>query len=246
MPTHRNPAAGPDDSGSVPYVRVREALLAELKRGRYPPGSRMPSESDLVARFGVSRMTVGRALRDLQESGLLERRQGAGTFATQPHKVASTLRIRDIHEEISSRGHRHRAAVHLCREEPASREVATRLGLLKGAPVFHTVIVHFENETALQCEDRFVNPVCAPAYLGVDFSAVTPTHYLLAVAPFWKAGYTIEAALPGAREARLLGIDRAQPCLIVTRLTENRSMPITVARLTHPGLVYQLEGAFEP
>jgi len=246
MPSRRATAADPESSGLAPYARVREALLADFRRGRYPPGSRMPSESELVERFGVSRMTVGRALRDLQASGLIERRQGSGTFATQPHKVASTLRIRDIHEEITGRGHRHRASVHLCRAEPAPRDVAARLGLSKGDAVFHTVIVHFENDVALQCEDRYVNPACAPGYLAVDFTRMTPTHYLLDVAPFWKAGYTIEAALPGAREARLLGIGRTEPCLVVTRLTENRQTPITLARLTYPGLLYQLEGAFEP
>lgn len=205
----------------------------------------MPSESELVERFGVSRMTVGRALRDLQASGLIERRQGSGTFATQPHKVASTLRIRDIHEEITERGHRHRASVHLCRAEPAPRDVAARLGLSKGDVVFHTVIVHFENDVALQCEDRYVNPACSPGYLAVDFTRITPTHYLLDVAPLSEARYTIEATLPAELEAKLLGIARREPCLVVRRLTFSRGVPVTSVRLTHPGSRYLLEGGFQ-
>ena len=236
----------PGTPALAPYAQVRQAMLAELERGHYPPGTRMPSEADLVARFGVSRMTINRALRDLQNSGLVERLQGVGTFATQPHKVASTLTIRDLHEEIVSRGHRHHAQVHLCRQEDASRDVAQRLNLAQGAPVFHTLIVHHEDNLALQCEDRFVNPACAPDYLGVDFSTITPTLYLLQVAPFWEAQYTIEAAAPNAREARLLGIARSDPCLIVTRRTLSRGVPITTARLVHPGGRYLLEGGFKP
>ena len=125
----------------------------------------MPSEAELVAHFGVSRMTVNRALRELQAEGLVDRVQGVGTFAAQLHRVSSTLTIRDLHEEIVARGHRHHAEVHLAREERAPRELAQQLGLAAGAPVFHTLIVHHENGVPLQCEDRYVNPACAPDYL---------------------------------------------------------------------------------
>ncbi len=81
----------------------------------------MPSEAELVAQFGVSRMTVNRALRELQAEGLVERVQGVGTFAAQLHRVSSTLTIRDLHEEIAARGHRHHAEVHLARAEARRR-----------------------------------------------------------------------------------------------------------------------------
>jgi GntR family transcriptional regulator, histidine utilization repressor len=81
----------------------------------------MPSEAELVAHFGVSRMTVNRALRELQAEGLVERVQGVGTFAAQLHRISSTLTIRDLQEEIEARGHRHHAEVHLQRSEPAPR-----------------------------------------------------------------------------------------------------------------------------
>ena len=236
----------PGTPALAPYAQVRQAMLAELERGHYPPGTRMPSEADLVARFGVSRMTINRALRDLQNSGLVERLQGVGTFATQPHKVASTLTIRDLHDEITARGHRHHAEVHLARQERAGAALAPQLGLAAGAPVFHTLIVHFEDQVALQCEDRYVNPACAPDYLKTDFTRTTPTHYLLEVAPLWEAQYSIEAGAPSAREAKLLGIGRHDACLIIVRRTVNRDLPITLARLVHPGSRYRVEGQFKP
>jgi GntR family transcriptional regulator, histidine utilization repressor len=200
----------------------------------------------LVAQFGVSRMTVTRALNELRAEGLIERVQGVGTFAAHLFRVSSTLRIRDLHEEITSRGHRHHAEVHVAREEAATDGLAQRLGLAAGAAVFHTLIVHFEDGVALQCEDRFVNPACAPAYLGNDFTQVTPTQYLLQVAPLWEAQYSIEAALPTAKEARLLGIRREDPCLVVVRRTVSQDVPITLARLVHPGARYLLQGEFKP
>jgi GntR family histidine utilization transcriptional repressor len=230
----------------APYLRVKQWLKSQLAGGRWPPGALMPSEAELVLQFAVSRMTVNRALRELQGEGLVERVQGVGTFAAQLARVSSTLTIRDLHEEIEARGHRHHAEVHLQREERATAPLARQLGLEPGAPVFHSLIVHHDNGVALQCEDRFVNPAWAPQYLEQDFTRITPTHYLLDVAPLWEAQYTIEASAPTEQEARLLGVGRGEPCLVVVRRTVSRSVPITLARLVHPGSRYQLEGRFAP
>jgi len=231
---------------AAPYARVKEFLKAGLAAGRWRPGALMPSEAELVAHFGVSRMTVGRALRELRSEGLVERVQGVGTFAAQLHRISSTLTIRDLQEEIEARGHRHHAEVAVKRREPAPAALAASLGVAAGEPVFHTLIVHHDNGVPLQCEDRYVNPAAAPEYLGVDFGRTTPTRYLLEVAPLWEAQYTIEAGRATAQEARLLHIGRDEPCLVVVRRTVSRGVPITLARLVHPGSRYQLEGRFSP
>jgi GntR family histidine utilization transcriptional repressor len=230
----------------APYQRVKRHLKDGLAQGRWRPGALMPSEAELVAQFGVSRMTAGRALRELQAEGLVERVQGVGTFAAQLHRVSSTLTIHSLQEEIEARGHRHHAVVHLQREETAPAALAQQLGLAKGAPVFHTLIVHHDNGVPLQCEDRYVNPAAAPGYLQADFTRITPTRYLLEVAPMWDAQYTLEASLATAQEARLLGIERSEPCLVMVRRTVFGGVPITLARLVHPGSRYQLEGRFSP
>jgi len=241
--------AGASAAASVPlapYAQVKQYLKDELAAGRWAQGDQMPSEAELVAQFGVSRMTVNRALRELHDAGLVDRVQGLGTFAARLHRVSSTLTIHDIHEEIEARGHRHEARVHVKRTEAAPAALAERLGLQAGESVFHTLIVHHEQGVPLQCEDRYVNPACAPHYLDVDFSAITPTHYLLEVAPLSEAQFSIEAALPTAQEARLLGIARDEPCLVVVRRTLSRGRRVTIARLVHPGSRYTLEGQFRP
>ena len=230
----------------APYRRVKQYLKEGLAQGRWLPGALLPSEAELVAQFGVSRMTAGRALRELQGEGLVERVQGVGSFAAQLHRVSSTLTIHSLQEEIEARGNRHHAVVHLQREEAAPAALALQLGLAKGAPVFHTLIVHHDNGVPLQCEDRYVNPAAAPHYLQADFTRITPTRYLLEVAPMWDAQYTLEASLATAQEARLLGIGRSEPCLVMVRRTVFGGVPITLARLVHPGSRYQLEGRFSP
>ncbi len=246
MPSSSSTANPGRSAPYPPYAQVKHALKAGLAQGRWRTGELMPSEAELVLQFGVSRMTVNRALRELQSEGMVDRVQGVGTFAAQLHRISSTLTIRDLHEEIEARGHRHQVEVHLAREERAGAALAQQLGLATGAAVYHSLIVHHDDGVALQCEDRYVNPASAPDYLKVDFTRTTPTQHLLEVAPLWEAQYTIEASTPTEQEARLLGIGVTDPCLVVVRRTASRGVPVTLARLVHPGSRYQLEGQFSP
>ena len=65
------------------YVKIRERLEQDIASGHYAPGQKFPSEAALVQRFGASRITVGHAVRDLQERGLLNRIAGSGTYVSQ-------------------------------------------------------------------------------------------------------------------------------------------------------------------
>lgn len=230
----------------APYAQVKEFLKQGLSAGQWAEGVLMPSDAALCAQFKVSRMTVMRALRELQAEGLVTRVVGLGTYAAQLAKVSSTLQITDIHEEIQARGSAHQAVVHLCVQESLPANAALKFGLPAGTPVFHTQIVHLENGIPLQFEDRYVNPACAPDYLKNDFSQITPTHYLMQVAPLWEAQYSIEAGRPSVQEASLLHIASDAPCLVMVRRTLNQGVPITWARMVHPGASYRLEGAFKP
>src|ERR1700704_1780220 len=62
------------------HERVRQTLADAIASGQYEPGQRLPSESELVKTFGASRPTVTRALRELQMSGLIDRRGGSGSY----------------------------------------------------------------------------------------------------------------------------------------------------------------------
>jgi GntR family histidine utilization transcriptional repressor len=230
----------------APYAQVKNFLMQGLAAGKWPEGVLMPSDAALSKQFKVSRMTVMRALRELQAEGLVTRVVGLGTYAARLAKVSSSLQISDLHEEILSRGGQHRVVVHLATEDALPAALATQFGLLPGATIFHTQILHLENGVPLQLEDRYVNPECAPDYLRTDFTQITPTQYLMQVAPMWEAQYFIEAGRADPHEAALLQIAPEEPCLIHVRRTTNKGIPITLVRMVHPGARYRLEGAFKP
>ncbi|WP_198141355.1 GntR family transcriptional regulator [Verrucomicrobium spinosum] len=66
------------------HRQIHDTLRLEILHGKYQPGQKIPSEAALVTRFGASRITVGRAVRDLHRSGLVERRAGSGTYVRLP------------------------------------------------------------------------------------------------------------------------------------------------------------------
>ncbi len=79
-----------DASGSLPkHQQVFETLKQEILSGKYDARRRLPSEAQLVRRFGISRPTVSRALRDLKVAGFLDRRPGSGTFLSQTARPSS-------------------------------------------------------------------------------------------------------------------------------------------------------------
>jgi GntR family transcriptional regulator len=76
---------------SLLYTRVETILAGEINDGDLKVGDQLPTEDNLIARFGVSRITVRRAIQNLVSRGLVEIRRGKGTFVTAP-KTCRTLK----------------------------------------------------------------------------------------------------------------------------------------------------------
>lgn len=228
------------------YEQVKAWIRQHITSGQWRPGDPVPSEATLGERFSISRMTANRALRELAAEGLVTRVQGSGTRVAQLYRISSQLVIRDIHEEITERGHVPGTRVITVREERAPEALARVLGLRPGSRVFHTVLVHLENGVPIQYEDRYVNPRAAPDYLRTDFTVTTPTHHLLEHAPLTEATYSIEACLPTSEEARALEIQPDEPCLVMTRRTVSGAHAASISRLLYPGSRYSFTGNFQP
>ena len=227
------------------YEQVKAWIKQHIGSGQWKPGDGVPSEAALMQQFGISRMTVNRALRELAAEGLVTRIQGSGTRVAQLHRISSRLTIRDIREEVMERGHVHTTRVIHAEREKAGAEVAQSLGLRAGAAVFHTVLIHMENGVPIQYEDRYVNPMAAPGYLDTDFTETSPTLHLLRHAPLTEASYSIEACLPSVVEAKELAIKRTEPCLVMMRRTVSGSHVASIARLIYPGTRYSFAGQFQ-
>jgi GntR family transcriptional regulator len=70
------------------YDNIRQAIEGRIRTGEYPPGSKLPSEPELIATYRASRGTVRRALDELEQQGIIARRSGDGTYVIRTPKVA--------------------------------------------------------------------------------------------------------------------------------------------------------------
>ena len=229
------------------YAQVKHHVLSRIRSGERRPGQRVESEHELVRELKVSRMTANRALRELVQSGVLSRVAGLGTFVADLPAAAHPLAIRDLASEIRARGRRHRAAVLAAERIPVPAAVRARLALpARQRSVFHSIIVHHEDDRPLQVEDRYVNPALAPDYLQNDFSRITPHEYLMQVAPLERIEHLVRAVAPAERIRALLSLADGEPVLLIERVTWSRQRRASLALLYHPGSRFQLSGVFDP
>jgi GntR family histidine utilization transcriptional repressor len=227
------------------YLKLKQYILRRITSGHWPPQSRVPSENDLARKFGIARMTVNRALRELTTSGVLSRIQGVGTFVAGPKAESEMFDVHSIREEILSRGQAHSVQVLTCERVDAKATIAAQFGIEPGAALFHTRLLHCANGKPLQLEDRFVNPRCAPDYLDIDFHNEIPHQYLMRVAPLARAEHVIEAEVANRRLAAQLEVPEGAPVLVLTRRTWSRGMVASYVYLTHPASSYRFVGSFE-
>ena len=228
------------------YRVIKEHICELIDNGEWTAGHRTPSDNQIAEQFGVSRMTANRALKELTDAGLLKRVAGVGTFVAEQIPQAPLFEIKNIADEIHSRGHQYSGHPQLLVRIPAARDIAMELEIAVDTPVFHSLVVHCENDVPVQLEDRYVNPALAPHYIEQDFSRITPNAYLIEVAPLTEAEHIIEAILPDKKTQQLLSIEPDQPCLLLHRRTWSGRTIASTARLTHPSNRYRLGGHFVP
>ncbi len=234
-------------STTIPrYRQLKELIIRRISTGELQPRDRVPSENELVDSTGVSRMTANRALRELTDEGYVERVAGVGTFVADFKTGLHVLEVRNIADEIAKRGNRHSAKLLSCGEVEADENAAEVLRCDPAARLMHVRLVHCENDTPVQLEDRYVVPDFAPDFLDTDFASTTPSAYLSSISPLQEAEHVVRATMPDALTRQQLDMQEGEPCLVVTRRTWAHGRPVTFARLCHPGSRFELSGHYAP
>lgn len=226
------------------YAQVKQYIQSKIYSGEWKVNDKIPSESELVKLLGCSRMTVNRALRELTADKMLVRVQGVGSFVAEGQGHSALFQINNIADEIVARNHIHRAEVLKLEKIKADVQQALFMQTQEGQPLFHSIIIHYENDVPVQVEDRLVNAALIPNYLKQDFTQMTPNAYLMAQAPVSEGEHIVEAVLANAQECKWLKITKQEPCLLIRRRTWSNKHLISSARLTYPGSRYYLEGKF--
>lgn len=228
------------------YQQVKDLVRERIASGELAEGDPLPSEEELAASLGLSRLTVHRALRELTADGVLVRFRRRGTFVAPLAPQSSAITVEPIENQVALRGHRHGARLIEVGATKADAPLAQRLEVRSGTRVFHSTLVHFEDGVPIQLEDRYVNPRVVPDYLDVDFTATTPAQYLQEHYPLREVEHVIVAETADGATAALLDVPRGSPCLTILRRTWSQGRVATSARLVHPGSRFRLFNRFRP
>ncbi len=117
------------ESSSPLYYQLMERIRYDISKGAFPVGSRIPPEHEIETSYGVSRVTVRRALQELTNEGLLERKQGKGTYVAEPRVQQDPKQIHSFTESCRQMGKRPGTRVIHVSEVPASEKDRSELNL---------------------------------------------------------------------------------------------------------------------
>mgnify|MGYP003665558447 FL=1 len=223
------------------YRLIADFIKDKIELMMWPEGFKIPSETDLATQFSASRMTARKSIDELVLKGLLKRVPSVGTFVEAPIAQSSLLEIKSISNEIKSRGHIHHMTVLSKLTLIPNDKLALKLGLTsQNKKIFKVIIIHFENETPIQLEERYVNAEKVPEFLEQNFNKITAHEYLSSVAPLTEAEISVEAVMPTKILKHNLHLQENIPCLKVSRMTLSNEQPISFATLYHPADKYKL------
>jgi GntR family transcriptional regulator len=206
------------DAGYQPqYRQIEQALRARISTLR--PGARLPSDTDLVAEFGVSRMTARHAMQQLAEDGLIRREPGRGSFVATPLTHRRTNRLMTFTQEIRRAGRVPSSRV-LDREvRPASMSESASLGLPPRQPIVYLRRIRLADGEPIALESTVLIGATAAAVMDADLENGS-LHETLGRAGFGliRGTGTIAAAAASADDARLLAIRSGDPLLVERRV----------------------------
>ena len=235
------------------YQRIKNAILDNIHSGKWQAGNAISTEMALAAEFGVSRMTVNRALKELSEERVLERRQGSGTFVAQQQFNHTFVEVRNIAQDLKSANRDYQAQVVSKRTLTAAMlddELRRKFGIDKDddrnehevAVLYEVKIIHFADGQPIQFEERWVDAKKVPKFIDQDFSVVNTSDYLIAKSPLESGSYTIRALAAPNEIAEFLQIAPQSPTLVLRRQTYSAGQVVTFVKMWHAGDRYQFSG----
>jgi GntR family transcriptional regulator len=220
------------------YSRVEAVLASEIADGDLRIGDQLPTEDSLILRFGVSRITVRRAVQNLVSRGLVEIRRGKGTFVAAPKITQELTELSGFVEDMHALGRKPTARVIGKEIVTANSTVATQLALTRGEHVVRIRRVRLADGIPLSFDET---------YLPLELGQKIITHNLKAEpifsllerkydVPLIEAEYKLDAAPAEAEVAAALKVKQGTPIFRIERTSYSTGgRPVDYERLHYRG-----------
>jgi GntR family phosphonate transport system transcriptional regulator len=210
------PAGLARGEGIALWRQIQQAMEAEIAAGAHKPGSRLPTEAELAARFGVNRHTVRRAMEELEARALVRIEQGRGSFVAEDvldYRLGPRTRFS---ENIRRQNRAPEGKLLRVEEVPADAPIAEALGLRRGRPVILVERLALADGRPVVIGTHHFPAARFPrlaALLAADPS-ITAALAASGVPDYSRRVTRITARLPTPEEAELLQQSRARPILV--------------------------------
>ena len=221
-------------SGVTVHGQIEDWLADAIATGRLAPGDRLPTEQDLAAWLGVSRMTLRHALAELAQRGLVIRTVGrsGGTFVAEPKVEQDLSVLAGFSEQLRRHGLVAGARVLAATEIKASPAASAALEIRVGAPVYEVRRLRLAGGQPILIEHSLFPAERCPGLLDyrLDGSLYELLEQKFGQRPH-RAKESLEPVLAGVREAEALGVAEGAPLMLVERTAYARSdLPLEFAR----------------
>lgn len=228
--------------GPLPrYYQLKEIMREKIRTHEWKAGDLIPSERELGAQYGISRMTARQASTELVNEGLLYRTQGKGTFVNEYKITQQLLRLTGFTEDIRARGQRPATKVLSANMREADQQTAERLRIKPGQLIFCLHRLRIADNEPLALETSHISFIGCEKLLEEDlehhslYQLLEEEYGLLLV----EAEQELEAGLIGGLEAPLLNVAIGSPALFTRRTTYmERDQPIEYAQAIYCGRKY--------
>ena len=215
----------------IRFRDVKAQILDRIRAGEWGPGALLPGEVDLAYEFGCARATVNRALRELADDGVIDRRRKAGTRVKHIRAREAKFAIPLVRAEVEASGAIYRYALVSRKKVKAEDWLAARLGLKSGATMLELICMHYADAAPYQYEHRWVNVAAVPEIEQADLNAISPNEWLVNAVPYTDVDLSFSAIAADEALARFLETKTGTPVFQAERTTWLDKQPVTHAVL---------------
>ncbi|GAC1401912.1 MAG: GntR family transcriptional regulator [Ktedonobacteraceae bacterium] len=208
--------------GPVPlYYQLKQIVQYEIKRGVYHSGDRLPSETDMIQRYGVSRITVRQALSELEREGVVVRRHGRGTYVADRNIEQDLVRLTDFVEDMEQAGLTPSSQVLRLKREVATAYIAEALQVSIGEEVMLIERLRLADERPIAYDSTWL-PLRFGLLLSQEELAHETIYHILETRyniPVEMGVFHITASTANVEQAHLLQVTPGAGLLLIRRVS---------------------------
>jgi GntR family transcriptional regulator, histidine utilization repressor len=220
----------------VSYQDIQAEVRRRIQTRQWKPGDTIPIEVDLAAEFNCARATINRALRELAETGLLERRRKSGTRVSLNPTRKATLDIPITRLEVEGRGQVYRHKLLESNQVSAPDALVAEMNLGRAQLLLHLKTLHMADGRPFMFEDRWINPKTARGILRAKLDDISANEWLVQNVPISHGDIAFQALSASEDQAAALDVDQGTALFIIDRLTWMGAQTVTKVRLAYaPG-----------